>query len=69
MAIIGESGSGKSVGVRALMGLLPPSAKVTGSVRLNGRELVGLSEKALMSVRGREIAMIFQDPAASSTRR
>ncbi|WP_328821707.1 ABC transporter ATP-binding protein [Nesterenkonia haasae] len=65
LAIIGESGSGKSVGVRSLMGLLPPSAKVTGSVRLNGRELVGLSEKALMSVRGKEIAMIFQDPAAS----
>lgn len=65
LAIIGESGSGKSVGVRSLMGLLPPSAKVTGSVRLNGRELVGLSDKALQSVRGREIAMIFQDPAAS----
>lgn len=65
LAIIGESGSGKSVGVRSLMGLLPPSARVTGSVKLNGRELVGLNEKAMRSVRGREIAMIFQDPAAS----
>lgn len=65
LAIIGESGSGKSVGVRSLMGLLPPSARVTGSVQLNGQELVGLGEKALQSIRGREIAMIFQDPAAS----
>lgn len=65
LAIIGESGSGKSVGVRALMGLLPPSAEVTGSVCLDGQELVGLKEKTLQSIRGREIAMIFQDPAAS----
>ncbi|GAA1804911.1 ABC transporter ATP-binding protein [Nesterenkonia flava] len=65
LAIIGESGSGKSVGVRSLMGLLPPSARVTGSVQLNGQELVGLSEKEFRSVRGREIAMVFQDPATS----
>jgi oligopeptide/dipeptide ABC transporter ATP-binding protein len=65
LAIIGESGSGKSVSVRALMGLLPPSAHIEGSARLNGTELVGLDEKSLRAVRGREIAMVFQDPASS----
>lgn len=65
MAIIGESGSGKSVTVRALMGLLPPSAKVTGSARLRDQEIVGMSEKQLRQIRGQEIAMIFQDPARS----
>ncbi|WP_313822758.1 ABC transporter ATP-binding protein [Citricoccus sp.] len=65
LAIIGESGSGKSVTVRALMGLLPPSAKVSGSADLDGRELVGLSDRKMRLVRGQEISMVFQDPARS----
>ena len=65
MAIIGESGSGKSVSSRALMGLLPPTAKITGSIRLDGRELLGLDEKELRKLRGGDIAMVFQDPARS----
>ncbi|WES64526.1 ABC transporter ATP-binding protein [Microbacter sp. GSS18] len=65
LAIIGESGSGKSVSVRALMGLLPPSAFITGSARLGDVELVGKSDKAMRSIRGRDIAMVFQDPARS----
>ena len=65
LAIIGESGSGKSVTVRALMGLLPPSASVTGSAVLEGRELVGLSDRRMRMVRGQEISMVFQDPARS----
>src|SRR5437763_13371554 len=47
MAIIGESGSGKSVSSRALMGLLPPTATITGSIRFEGREIIGLDEKEL----------------------
>jgi oligopeptide/dipeptide ABC transporter ATP-binding protein len=65
LAIIGESGSGKSVSVRALMGLLPPSARITGSARLVGNELVGLDERSMRQIRGRDIAMVFQDPARS----
>ncbi|CDK01566.1 oligopeptide transporter subunit; ATP-binding component of ABC superfamily [Microbacterium sp. C448] len=65
LAIIGESGSGKSVSVRALMGLLPPSAQISGSARLDGRELVGLDEKSLRGVRGEDISVVFQDPARS----
>jgi len=65
LAIIGESGSGKTVSCRAVMGLLPPSATVTGSVRLGGDELVGLSEKALSHYRGAGVSMVFQDPARS----
>lgn len=65
LAIIGESGSGKSVSVRALMGLLPPSAFVTGSARLGETELIGMSEKAMRLIRGSDIAMVFQDPARS----
>ena len=65
MALIGESGSGKSVSSRALMGLLPKTAKVTGSILFDGRELLGLPERELRSLRGGDIAMVFQDPARS----
>ncbi|WP_419998990.1 ABC transporter ATP-binding protein [Streptomyces boninensis] len=65
LAVVGESGCGKSVGAMAAVGLLPPSARVGGSVRLGGRELVGASEKELGAVRGKEIAMIFQEPMTS----
>ncbi|HEY6480235.1 MAG TPA: ABC transporter ATP-binding protein [Streptosporangiaceae bacterium] len=65
LAIIGESGSGKTVSSRAVMGLLPATAKVTGSIRLNGRELVGLPEHEMRKHRGGDVAMVFQDPARS----
>jgi oligopeptide/dipeptide ABC transporter ATP-binding protein len=65
LAIVGESGSGKSVTSLAVMGLLPKSARISGSVTYKGRELLGLREKELASVRGREVAMIFQDPMTS----
>lgn len=65
LAIIGASGSGKTLSCRALIGLLPATAHVSGSVRLCGTELVGLSERALRPHRGRGIAMIFQDATRS----
>ncbi|GLZ41176.1 ABC transporter ATP-binding protein [Actinokineospora sp. NBRC 105648] len=65
LGIVGESGSGKSVSSMAVMGLLPGSAKVTGSIRYRDRELVGLSYKDMMSVRNNGVAMIFQDPMTS----
>jgi oligopeptide/dipeptide ABC transporter ATP-binding protein len=65
LAIIGESGSGKTVSAYAVMGLLPPSAKVSGSVRFRGVEIVGLGEKELQSHRGRNAAMVFQNPERS----
>ena len=65
LGIVGESGSGKSVTALAAMGLLPKSATVKGSIRFQGRELLGLKEKQLTGVRGTGIAMIFQDPMTS----
>ena len=65
MGVVGESGSGKSVTFLAAMGLLPPSAKVTGSVLLDGEELIGANRRRLRSVRGRLISMIFQDPLSA----
>jgi oligopeptide/dipeptide ABC transporter ATP-binding protein len=65
LAIVGESGAGKSVGVRALLGLLPDTAHVSGSARFDGAELVGLPERELRRVRGADIAMVFQDPTRS----
>ncbi|WP_129668185.1 ABC transporter ATP-binding protein [Phytoactinopolyspora endophytica] len=65
LAIIGESGSGKSVSVRALMGLLPPSAFVTGSAKLGDTELIGRDERSMRRIRGDHVAMVFQDPARS----
>ncbi|MHA6511654.1 ABC transporter ATP-binding protein [Tessaracoccus sp. Z1128] len=62
LGIIGQSGSGKSVTALAIMGLLPAHAQVTGSIRLGGRELVGLPERDLQKLRGDEVSMIFQEP-------
>lgn len=63
LAVVGESGSGKSVSTLAVLGLLPGTARVSGSARLGGTELVGLDDRALSDVRGRRVAMIFQDPS------
>jgi oligopeptide/dipeptide ABC transporter ATP-binding protein len=65
LGIVGESGSGKSVTSKAVMGLLPNSAKVGGSVRFRGQELIGAPEKELQAIRGGRIAMVFQDPMTS----
>jgi oligopeptide/dipeptide ABC transporter ATP-binding protein len=65
LGIVGESGSGKSVSSLAVMGLLPKSAKVTGSIRFRGQELLDRSDRGLNSIRGAKIAMIFQDPLTS----
>jgi oligopeptide/dipeptide ABC transporter ATP-binding protein len=66
VAIVGESGSGKSVTVMTLMGLTrSPNARFAGSARLHGGDLVTASEEELERVRGRDIAMIFQDPISS----
>jgi len=65
LGIVGESGSGKSVGMLAALGLQPETARVRGSVRFKGRELVGLPRRQLRELRGSRIAMIFQDPLSS----
>ena len=62
MAIVGESGSGKSSSSMALLGLLPPTARVTGSIKLLGREISSLNKRELRAVRGQQIAVIFQEP-------
>ncbi len=62
LGIIGESGCGKSLTALALMGLLPKSAQLTGSIRFNGQELIGMSERELCALRGNRIAMVFQEP-------
>ncbi|MFK4730310.1 ABC transporter ATP-binding protein [Agromyces mediolanus] len=61
LGIVGESGSGKSMTAMAIMGILPSTAVVSGSIRFRGRELLGLSDDELRDVRGREIAIVFQD--------
>lgn len=67
MAIVGESGSGKSVGVLSIMGLIPspPGQVEAGSVMFNGRNLLALSDEERRQIRGREMAMVFQDPMTS----
>ncbi|MBY5406421.1 ABC transporter ATP-binding protein [Rhizobium leguminosarum] len=62
MSLVGESGSGKSITMRAVMGLLPPAALARGSVKLLGRELMGIEEKEIRRLRGSRMSMIFQDP-------
>jgi oligopeptide/dipeptide ABC transporter ATP-binding protein len=65
LALIGESGSGKTVSSRAIIGLLPETASVSGSARFDGEELIGLPEAELQGHRGASIAMVFQDPSRS----
>jgi oligopeptide transport system ATP-binding protein len=66
LGIVGESGCGKSVTALALLGLLPRAGRVrTGSARFDGRDLLRLKQRAIRRVRGRQIAMIFQDPMTS----
>jgi peptide/nickel transport system ATP-binding protein len=66
LGLVGESGCGKSVTARSIMGLIPdPPGQVLGSVRLNGRELVGLPEAEMRRVRGNAISMVFQEPMTS----
>jgi len=62
LGVVGESGSGKTMTALALMGLTPELARVAGSIRFEGRELVGLDEDAMRALRGDRIAMIFQEP-------
>ena len=64
LGIVGESGSGKSITCRSLMGLLPGTARATGNVMLDGRQLLELSEQDWRTVRGREMGMIFQNPSS-----
>ena len=62
LGLIGESGSGKSMVALALMGLLPDGARTSGSIRLNGQELLGLPDAPLCHIRGQRIGMVFQEP-------
>ncbi|MFD2237952.1 ATP-binding cassette domain-containing protein [Aureimonas populi] len=62
LGIVGESGSGKSLLSLATIGLLPRTARVSGSIRFEGRELLGLAERDLQRIRGARISMIFQEP-------
>lgn len=65
LAVIGESGSGKTTGCRALMGLLPATAQVQGAIRIEGREYMGQTAAEWQKVRGRVVSMVFQDPSRS----
>ena len=66
LCIVGESGSGKSLTVLAIMGLLPPGVWIeSGSIQYRGHELTAFSERELRALRGKEIAMVFQDPLSS----
>jgi peptide/nickel transport system ATP-binding protein len=65
MGLVGESGSGKTVSSLSILQLLPRSATIDGSIRFDGRELLGMSVEDLRAVRGNEISMIFQEPMTS----
>lgn len=65
VGLVGSSGSGKSMIARAMMGLLPATAQVTGSVELDGTQIVGASDAAVADLRGRYVGMVFQNPSAA----
>ncbi len=65
VGIVGESGSGKSMTSLAIMGLLPAKSSTTGSIKLQGAEILGASERHLRKLRGEKMAMVFQDPLSS----
>jgi peptide/nickel transport system ATP-binding protein len=65
LAVVGESGCGKTLTARALVGLTPDAARTTGSIRLRGRELAGSGEEEWRRVRGREISLVFQEPGSA----
>ncbi|MFE1663824.1 dipeptide ABC transporter ATP-binding protein [Microbacterium sp. P02] len=67
LGIVGESGSGKSVSSLAVMGLLPSSARVTGAIEFEGQSLLGLDDARLSRIRGKGLAMVFQDPLSALT--
>ncbi len=62
LGIVGESGCGKSVLALSLIGLLPPAMRASGSILLDGEELLTLPERALCRLRGRQVSMVFQEP-------
>jgi len=62
LAIVGESGSGKSSSSMALLGLTPSNGRVAGSAKLGGRQLIGIPERRLRGIRGKDVAVIFQEP-------
>ncbi|MDQ1516646.1 MAG: glutathione transport system ATP-binding protein [Actinomycetota bacterium] len=67
LGIVGESGSGKSVSSLAVMGLLPSTARISGSIRFQGKELLGLGDREFSELRGEGMSMVFQDPLSALT--
>lgn len=67
VALVGESGAGKSASAMAVIGLLPEYADVSGSIRLHGDELIGLSDERMSAIRGKTIGTVFQDPMSALT--
>jgi peptide/nickel transport system ATP-binding protein len=68
LGIVGESGSGKSVAMYSVLGLVrDPNTTISGKVRFQGRELLSLDDRAMQEIRGRDVAMIFQDPMTALT--
>ena len=65
VGLIGSSGSGKSMIARAMMGLLPVEATVSGSIDVNGEQIIGMQDRDLAPLRGAAIGMVFQNPGAS----
>lgn len=67
VALVGESGAGKSASAMAVVGLLPEYATVAGSIKLHGDELIGLSDRRMSEIRGKKIGTVFQDPMSALT--